>query len=264
MAELPPGTAGRLARLHRLEPRPLYGPEGSLAYDDAVRHDRSEVARVLALARANGGKVLELACGAGRLTIPLVRRGHQVVALDNSPAMITLLGSRLSRFETPADAVLADMRTFELDERFGLVVIGTVSICLLDAEGRRRTFERVRRHLEPGGAFYLSTLEVDDRFARSGHAAERIMMVVGATSSTTIIQHFDGHRPVRTTALMRDDPVRGRSLFTGEVSVIGSAALAEELRTAGFASVEIEPVPAGEQVETGIVARVEKEEVALP
>src|SRR5690349_8398997 len=40
------------------------------------------------LARQTGGPILELACGTGRLTIPLARDGHEVVGLDASRTML--------------------------------------------------------------------------------------------------------------------------------------------------------------------------------
>ena len=40
-------------------------------------------------ARRRGGPVLELACGTGRLTVPIARDGHDVVGLDASEAMLT-------------------------------------------------------------------------------------------------------------------------------------------------------------------------------
>jgi SAM-dependent methyltransferase len=40
------------------------------------------------LARRTDGPVLELACGTGRLTVPLARDGQEVVGLDASPAML--------------------------------------------------------------------------------------------------------------------------------------------------------------------------------
>ncbi len=53
-------------------------------------------------ARARGGPVLELACGTGRLTLPLARDGHDVVGLDASEAM--LAGARRKAAQAGARA----------------------------------------------------------------------------------------------------------------------------------------------------------------
>jgi ubiquinone/menaquinone biosynthesis C-methylase UbiE len=41
-------------------------------------------------ARKTGGPILELACGTGRIAIPLARAGFEVVGLDKSRAMLRI------------------------------------------------------------------------------------------------------------------------------------------------------------------------------
>ena len=43
------------------------------------------------------GPVLDLACGTGRLTIPLLRDGHTVVGLDRSHAMLERARARVAK-----------------------------------------------------------------------------------------------------------------------------------------------------------------------
>ncbi len=45
--------------------------------------------------RANGGRALEVACGTGRLLVPLLRDGLNVEGLDTSPEMLDRLRARL-------------------------------------------------------------------------------------------------------------------------------------------------------------------------
>ena len=45
-------------------------------------------------ARRAAGPVLELACGTGRLTIPIARDGHEIVGLDASPTMLEAARSK--------------------------------------------------------------------------------------------------------------------------------------------------------------------------
>src|SRR5215210_8633506 len=49
----------------------------------------------LDLAAAEGGRVLEVACGSGRVLVPLARAGHDVVGLDASPHMLALARGKL-------------------------------------------------------------------------------------------------------------------------------------------------------------------------
>ncbi len=58
------------------------------------------------LARRVGGPVLELACGTGRLTIPIAADGHEVVGLDASPAMLRTVPHAASGPHQPCDSGL--------------------------------------------------------------------------------------------------------------------------------------------------------------
>lgn len=61
-----------------------------------------------------GSRILELGCGAGRLTHELVRRGHRVTAVDNSPDMLAYVSG--------AETILADIIGLDLDRIFDAVV----------------------------------------------------------------------------------------------------------------------------------------------
>ena len=93
-----PGHAGEVARFFgdRLRVVDFYGPHGSAVYDELTRHDQSEIAELVRLLRHCDGAVLELACGSGRITLPLLACGRDVVAVDNSGRMLELLDERLA------------------------------------------------------------------------------------------------------------------------------------------------------------------------
>lgn len=139
----------------RAAPHDVYAGSGARFYDDLVGPDRSEIHEVLTVARRSGPAVLDLAAGSGRVSLPLLRAGKRVTALDLSPDMLDRLRSALPS-DARCDLVVADMRAFDLDRRFDLVVLAATSITLLDAPGRARLFAAVRRHLVDGGSFLLS------------------------------------------------------------------------------------------------------------
>ena len=89
-------------------------------YDDDIPFWRRHAAR-------RGGPVLDLGCATGRVAIPLARNGHEVWALDRSPAMLDELRRRLAG-EDPATAarvhpVEGDLARFDLGRRFALVAV---------------------------------------------------------------------------------------------------------------------------------------------
>src|SRR3954453_21752430 len=67
-------------------------------YDYEYRRRRADVGFYRELARkrlGDGGRILELGAGSGRVTIPLARAGHEVVAVDSNPAMLAKLRARV-------------------------------------------------------------------------------------------------------------------------------------------------------------------------
>jgi SAM-dependent methyltransferase len=102
------------------------------------------------LAAEHGDPVLEVGAGTGRVAIDLVRRGHQVTALDKDAELLAELSRRADGLKLPT--ALADARTFELDHRFALCLVPMQTIQLLGGlDGRLAFLERARGHLETRG-----------------------------------------------------------------------------------------------------------------
>jgi ubiquinone/menaquinone biosynthesis C-methylase UbiE len=94
--------------------------------------------------------VLELGCGAGDLSLELLRRGARLTALDVSPGMVELARARAGRFRPGAEArfvVGAAEQTGLPDESFERVV-GKWVLHHLDVAAAARETRRVVR---PGG-----------------------------------------------------------------------------------------------------------------
>ncbi len=118
-------------------------------YDDDIAFWRRHAARL-------GGPVLDLGCATGRVAIPLARDGHEVWALDRSPAMLDELRRRLAA-EAPDVAgrvhpVEADLSRFGLPRRFALAAVAMNTLQVLTDPGDRlAAFRCVRDHLAPRG-----------------------------------------------------------------------------------------------------------------
>jgi SAM-dependent methyltransferase len=102
-----------------------------------------------------GGRVLELGCGAGRLTGYLAEISPQVEGLDVSDEMLAYARSRYpkARFRR------GDIRDLsaEADGSRDVVVAGYNLPDILSDEDRGVLLDEVRRMLEPGGLFVFST-----------------------------------------------------------------------------------------------------------
>lgn len=96
-----------------------------------------------------GERVLDLGCGAGRLADELARRGHEVVAVDESEAML----ARLAPAVRPVRARIQDLA---LPGAFDVVVLASYLANVADDGLRRSLLEACARHVARGGRVLLA------------------------------------------------------------------------------------------------------------
>jgi ubiquinone/menaquinone biosynthesis C-methylase UbiE len=107
-------------------------------------------------AAAAGHRVLELASGTGRVTLSIAGAGVSITGLDGSPAMLSVAREKSAGRDNPR-WVEGDMRTFELEERFGLVIIPFRSFLhLLTVADQKACLSRIYEHLADGGRLALN------------------------------------------------------------------------------------------------------------
>ena len=98
-----------------------------------------------------GEPVLELACGTGRITIPLAEKGINVSGLDISESMLSIARKKSIEKGISVDWVRADCRNFTSSKKFNLIFFPFNSIAHLhDLESIELCFTCVRKHLKEG------------------------------------------------------------------------------------------------------------------
>jgi ubiquinone/menaquinone biosynthesis C-methylase UbiE len=127
-------------------------------YDEFTGTSTKDVEAFLPHIEATEGKVLELACGTGRLLLEIAQQGHAVTGIDLSDSMLSILEDKLSNepssIQNKVQLYKEDMTSFNFDEQFGTCLLGATSICLLpDDEAVLKMFQSVYDHLQPGGRF---------------------------------------------------------------------------------------------------------------
>jgi len=135
------------------EPIPLY--RDGRNYDlmvDAL--ELTDLPFYLDEAKRARGPVLELACGTGRLTIPIAQSGVEIAGLDQSSSMLAHARSKAEAAGVNITWVDADCRQFDLRRKFPLIFMAFNSMQHLhDQASLTELFAAVRRHLAPGGRF---------------------------------------------------------------------------------------------------------------
>ena len=135
-------------------------------YDmDTASYSERDLAFYLDYARRRGGRVLELACGTGRVTLPLLHAGFEVWALDLSEPMIEELSAKAGQLPSDLRERLhvthGSMDAFSFDRLFDLIIVPFRGFqALIDESRIDACLSCVRRHLAPGGEFIVNTFAV--------------------------------------------------------------------------------------------------------
>ena len=131
---------------------PEYDPLADL-YDLEYAHD-FDLPFWLALAEREAGPVVEWGAGTGRLAVPLAAAGHNVTAVELSEEMV----GRGKRKGSTVAWVVGDMRSAQLERRYGLAVCAFNSfLCLTSVDDSLTFLRNARDHLSPCG---LLSIEV--------------------------------------------------------------------------------------------------------
>jgi SAM-dependent methyltransferase len=165
-----------------------YGDAFADVYDDWYRDISDvDVTVVELLDLADGGPILELGVGTGRLAVPLAEAGLAdgvaVVGIDASAAMLARLAWRdPGRLVT---TIHGDIRYDLPDGPFGLVFAAYNTLFnLTDEDAQARCFEEVARRLRPSGRFVIEAFVPDDPPRRGDSvtvrsiAADRVVLSI--------------------------------------------------------------------------------------
>lgn len=124
-------------------------------------------------ALASGAKrVLELASGTGRVTIPMARAGAKVTGIELRQAMLDTLDEKLAREKADVrkrlDLYVGDMRNFDLGIKFPLIVIPFRAFQHLHGvDEQRACLQCCREHLNKTGRLVINLFDPNLRILGS-------------------------------------------------------------------------------------------------
>lgn len=127
-----------------------------MEYDCEYGKPEPECSFYSQIAKRVGDPILEIACGTGRITIPLALQGFKVTGIDVCEGMIKRGIEKTTKI--PIEFKVSDCRTFELDQRFQMVFMtGNSFQALLTRVDQEMLLQSVRKHLSSNGIFAFDT-----------------------------------------------------------------------------------------------------------
>ena len=124
-----------------------------------------EVAGVLDLLQPTpGAAILDLACGQGRIAVPLAQRGYRVTGLDLSEQLLDVAREAADAAGVAVEWHRADMRDIPAQwaGRFDYIINIFTAFGYFEAEAEnQRVLAGVARALKPGGRFLIESINRD-------------------------------------------------------------------------------------------------------
>ena len=130
-------------------------------YDDYASGLPGDIGFYLDEAKKTDGEVLEVACGTGRILIPIAEDGHTITGIDVTPPMLQVCRDKVAwlpvEVQQRITLVEADMRSFDLGKTFGLIICPyRAFLHNLTTDDQLATLACIRRHLADDGRFVMN------------------------------------------------------------------------------------------------------------
>lgn len=133
-------------------------------YDNMIksRNAYGSVPFYVKQAKDYGGTVLELACGTGRIAIPIAKEGISVVGLDFSAKMLEQAKRNSKEHNLKIEWIEADMTNFSLNKKFSLIIIPAAAMnWVLENKSIEICLSCVKTHLKKNGRFIFNVFNPD-------------------------------------------------------------------------------------------------------
>ncbi|MDZ5710703.1 class I SAM-dependent methyltransferase [Jeotgalibacillus haloalkalitolerans] len=133
-------------------------------YDDPELYDKEnesylpELPLLIKWASKKSGTIIDLACGTGRVTIPLAEKGFRVMGIDVHNGMLEKAQKKSTVAGVNIDWLQEDCTNLNLEMKSPLIyTVGNSFQHFLTNEAQDGLLVSVNRHLEEGGIFIFGT-----------------------------------------------------------------------------------------------------------
>lgn len=216
--------------------------------EDRLQQAEEEVARLIILAEFQGRSVLDLACGPGRHSIELAKKGYQVTGVDRSPFLLSRAKERASEAPIEVEWIQDDMRTFVRPDAFDLAINMFTSFGYFDDKAEDvLVLEQLHHSLTARGVLVMDVISKEwlarNFEATSSRETEDGSVVINRR------EIFDDWTRIRNEwILLKDDKVRS---FKFHHTIYSGQELKDRLGEAGFQSVALYGDLEGNEYGTG-------------
>ncbi len=174
-------------------------------YDAEYGDDLDDLALYMGFAGRTGGPILELACGTGRLLLPLAEAGYDVTGVDISAEMLRRAREKAEKAKLLGRVTLihGDVRTFESPRKHAMAFVAVSSFMVFtDNEAILDALGNIRRHLRPGGLLIIDLFNPDPRLLLDGDG-RMILQKEWREEDGTLVQKFVIRRTDFATQIQR-------------------------------------------------------------
>lgn len=135
-------------------------------YDELHKEYNQDIRLWTEYARKYGSPVLELACGTGRVLLPLAREGFAVTGLDSNKSMLKKAKEKIKKepkeVQDRIRLIKSDMTDFQIKKRFNLILIVFNSFQhLLTIQDQDNCLRSIHRHLTDNGRLIITVFYPD-------------------------------------------------------------------------------------------------------
>lgn len=142
-------------------------------------------------------KILELMCGTGRVSIPLINKGYPLTCVDYSEEMLGVFRSKIGKSEETNEPenvkiVCQDVCELDLEEQFDLIIIPSNSISeITNSNKRRQAFKKIYEHLTPNGIFFCSLYNPEYRKQMADGSLRYLGKYKTADEKTLVVTYYN-------------------------------------------------------------------------
>lgn len=211
----------------------LYGQVLASQFHEARSLEQARIAKRLLKVR-KGQQVLDIACGLGRLTIPMAQMGLLMTGLDLTASYIRRARRRAKQHGLDIRFIRSDMRDIAFDAEFHAAFSWFTSFGYFSDADNLSFCKRVLRALRPGGRFLVETI---NKSAVLAHFRPRSEQMIGRVR---VVQNnkWDGRSGrMRSIWSLTKGPVAERHRIS--LKMYNGADMRALLRAAGFRDIRL-------------------------